>query len=207
MKVICKKVIVNDLMMKEEEEKILFYKDGKVFEGALFFEWDEKHEELVKVLHEEEYCGDDIPVLKKVFGFYLKHASKVYEDTLSTLQHWQHVNGFSKYIIRDNLFQLPSEQRLLPDNQDSDKYYYIFADYVSSDLLVYSCENECRDIVEEGVIDKEVLLNLHCKDDFVNAEKNKYQIRFKSDDSILSMPRTKLLGISLEDIYVSKIEK
>ncbi|MDD4804909.1 MAG: hypothetical protein PHN69_07195 [Candidatus Pacebacteria bacterium] len=100
MKIVAKKVLVRSTLLEETFMQILFEKDGKVFEGALFFEKDDDNVELEVVKQEEIEADSDKELMEKVITFYMENATKTFESTARSMRHWQFMNGFTSTILR-----------------------------------------------------------------------------------------------------------
>lgn len=100
MKIVAKKVLVRSTLLEETFMQILFEKDGKVFEGALFFEKDDDNVELEVVKQEEIEADSDKELMEKVITFYMENATKTFESTAQSMRHWQFMNGFTSTILR-----------------------------------------------------------------------------------------------------------
>jgi hypothetical protein len=100
MKIVAKKVLVRSTLLEETFMQILFEKDGKVFEGALFFEKDDDNVELEVIKQEEIEADSDKELMEKVITFYMENATKTFESTAQSMRHWQFMNGFTSTILR-----------------------------------------------------------------------------------------------------------
>lgn len=100
MKIVAKKVLVRSTLLEETFMQILFEKDGKVYEGALFFEKDDDNVELEVVKQEEIEADSDKELMEKVITFYMENATKTFESTAQSMRHWQFMNGFTSTILR-----------------------------------------------------------------------------------------------------------
>jgi hypothetical protein len=98
--VLAKKVLVRNVILEEESLKIRFRKDGKLFQGALF--WTDLEDDVeLKVLNQEVIEAEsDNELVQKVIAYYLENTEKTYKGTASTMRHWQYVNGFTNTIMR-----------------------------------------------------------------------------------------------------------
>lgn len=102
MDIVCKKVVLFSKSLEKYKEEIVFIKGDKIYEGALFFPL-EKDNVITKVIKEETIKDVSeslsFKILEKVFDFYLNNCSKKYSSTLSTMKHWQYINGFSNCMF------------------------------------------------------------------------------------------------------------
>lgn len=98
--VLAKKVLVRSELLEETFEQIRFEKDGKVFEGALFFEKDDDNVELEVIKQEVIQADSDKELMEKIITFYKKNAVKTFEGTAQSMLHWQFINGFTNTILR-----------------------------------------------------------------------------------------------------------
>lgn len=92
---------VYDTILGELKKKLIVFKDGRVFEGALFWPMDalDMIMEVVSVNHVEGTVWD---VICEAYGALKVNGMLAKDDqTLKTMLHWQHVNGFSEEIFID----------------------------------------------------------------------------------------------------------
>lgn len=85
----------------EMDKRLIVFRDGKVYEGALFFplDADDMIMEIVSINHVEGTVWDvmnEAYAVLKVNGMLAKD-----EKTLLTMLHWQYINGFSKEMFLD----------------------------------------------------------------------------------------------------------
>lgn len=94
---------VYSAILGEERIEVIFERKGREFWGALFWEKDEDNvvKEVIETV-EINACYESNEVLnsiQKYIELSIKHGRKVYNDTLSTMLHWQYVHGFSSKIF------------------------------------------------------------------------------------------------------------
>lgn len=200
MKVICKKVILLDEILGEETIDIIFEKENKIYQGALFFELDtfNKVKEILKV---ETFEGADIPVIRQVFNFYLENATKVSDTTISTMEHWQHINGFSPYMISNNKFQLFSETKYLDG-------ICVFTRPVGENYIAFSCGNsKTNEILLIGIMKDTILYSCKTFEEFKRRfeEFKNLKLKLKKDGSILENAYKSAGKLSLEEFEVINV--
>lgn len=92
---------VYNTILGETKKKIIFFRDGKVFEGALFFPMDAEDliMEVISVKYVDGTVWDvmlEAYTSMKVYGMLAKD-----DNTLKTMLHWQNINGFSDEMFID----------------------------------------------------------------------------------------------------------
>lgn len=195
MKITCQKVVINTF--DEIEEDIVFIKNDIVFIGALFFKKD-SFVKIEKVLKEEVFESDDtiksdIVLVKNVFNFYMQNCSKLTNDTLKTLQHWQFMNNFSRFIIDEDKYSLPIVQKFLSKEK---RYSIMHYEPISDNVCFYSIVG----LEKVGFIDKKLIEDCNS---ITDLEKNSLNIKFKdlSTNKIIENPR-EVRKISLENLEI-----
>lgn len=102
---------VYNTILGDLEKRLLVFKDGKIYEGALFFPLDESDMimEVVSVNHVE---GTVWNVMLEAYSA-LKVNGMLAKDgmTLITMLHWQYVNEFSDEMFLD-AYDLNDEEYL-----------------------------------------------------------------------------------------------
>ena len=103
-----KKIYANVMVAKiyntivgDIKKRLVVFKDGRVFEGALFWpmDSDDMIMEIVSVNHVEGTVWD---VMCEAYGALKVNGMLAKDDqTLKTMLHWQHVNGFSEEMFID----------------------------------------------------------------------------------------------------------
>ena len=103
-----KKIYANVMIAKvystilgDLKKKLVVFRDGKVFEGALFWPMDSEDMimEIVSVNHVEGSVWD---VMLEAYAALEVNGMLAKDDsTLKTMLHWQHVNVFSDEMFID----------------------------------------------------------------------------------------------------------
>ena len=92
---------VYNTTLGETRKRIIFFRDGRVFEGALFFPMDA--EDLIMEIISVKYVNGTVwDVMMEAYSSMKINGMLAKDDkTLQTMLHWQHVNGFSDEIFID----------------------------------------------------------------------------------------------------------
>lgn len=103
-----KKIYANVMVAKiyntivgDIKKRLVVFKDGRVFEGALFWpmDADDMIMEIVSVNHVEGTVWD---VMIEAYASLKANGMLAKDDqTLKSMLHWQHVNGFSDEMFID----------------------------------------------------------------------------------------------------------
>lgn len=92
---------VYDNILGETRKKVIFFRDGKVFEGALFFPM-EAEDMIMEVISVKYIDGTVWDIMMEAYGSMKVYGMLAKDDcTLHTMLHWQHVNGFSEEMFLD----------------------------------------------------------------------------------------------------------
>lgn len=103
-----KKIYANVMIAKvyntivgDIKKRLVVFKDGRVFEGALFWpmDVDDMIMEIISVNHVEGTVWD---VMIEAYASLKANGMLAKDDqTLKSMLHWQHVNGFSDEMFID----------------------------------------------------------------------------------------------------------
>lgn len=92
---------VYNTILGETKKKVIFFRDGKVFEGALFFPMDAENL-IMEVISVKYVDGTVWDVMSEAYSSMKINGMLAKDDkTLQTMLYWQHVNGFSDEMFID----------------------------------------------------------------------------------------------------------
>lgn len=101
---------VYNTLLEEESTQLIVEKDGKVYEGALFFELD-PYDEITEILEQREVTGAEWGIIYEAYKLMEKHGLTK-KSTLKTMLHWQWINGLTEKCF-DGAYKFENDAELL----------------------------------------------------------------------------------------------